>query len=232
MTKFDKYQDLVRQRKACQACLGVSNPSFSKFDSDELGPWTAWQGNLDAPLMIVGQDWGDFAGFEQARGFDDDFNPTCRNLITLLDSIGITIEPPSSGQHCPSRGDVLLTNAALCLKGGGAQGDVDDSWFGECGRRFLRPLFGIASPRIVVTLGTHAYRAMGFAINLPVSKKTIRLRDLVERPEGLVLPCGARWFPVYHCGSKITNMTRSLPQQLNDWEKIGIALAATKPSQT
>jgi DNA polymerase len=23
-----------------------------------IGPWTQWQGNLNAELMIVGQDWG------------------------------------------------------------------------------------------------------------------------------------------------------------------------------
>ena len=59
--KSERYFQLVEARKACTACAGLSNPSTfheGEFDSAQIGPWSRWQGNLNAAVMIVGQDWG------------------------------------------------------------------------------------------------------------------------------------------------------------------------------
>lgn len=63
--KLFQYQALVEDRKMCNACTGLIpkmiNPSSiesGKYDTDQIGPWTQWQGDLNAELMIVGQDWG------------------------------------------------------------------------------------------------------------------------------------------------------------------------------
>ena len=56
------YAALVRVRRSCRACPGLINPADCDggiHDSDQIGPWTLWQGNLRADLVIVGQDWGD-----------------------------------------------------------------------------------------------------------------------------------------------------------------------------
>ena len=68
MTKEEQYNALVEKRKACKKCsnCGLINPSqieSGKFDSDEIGPWTRWHGNLNADVMIIGQDWGREAEF-------------------------------------------------------------------------------------------------------------------------------------------------------------------------
>jgi hypothetical protein len=53
------YTALVASRKSCTACTGLINPASCGggiHDSDHIGPWTQWQANLHADLMIVSQD--------------------------------------------------------------------------------------------------------------------------------------------------------------------------------
>jgi hypothetical protein len=79
----DDYEQLVARRKHCHACKGMINPSEvdgGRFDSGQIGPWSRWQGNLSADLMVVGQDWGDEGYFRQGEGWDRATNPTNRTL--------------------------------------------------------------------------------------------------------------------------------------------------------
>ena len=67
------YRELVARRKACRQCAGLTNPSVccgGRFDSGQIGPWTLWQGALDARVLIVGQDWGDTRYFTKWAGRD------------------------------------------------------------------------------------------------------------------------------------------------------------------
>jgi len=60
--KLAAYRVLVEERKTCRVCEGLINPSDCAggvYDSEHIGPWSRWQGNLDSELMVVGQDWGD-----------------------------------------------------------------------------------------------------------------------------------------------------------------------------
>lgn len=50
-----EYKKLVDERKACRRCLalGLTNPAQFEggcFDSDQIAPWSLWQGNLKDPL--------------------------------------------------------------------------------------------------------------------------------------------------------------------------------------
>lgn len=61
-SKAERYIELVQRRKCCSRCKDeLCNPAllsgYRNFDT-EIGPWSRWQGNLNANLMIVGQDWG------------------------------------------------------------------------------------------------------------------------------------------------------------------------------
>ena len=40
------------------------------FRSAQIGPWSLWQGNLDAEIMVIGQDWGDKNYFTKNKGHD------------------------------------------------------------------------------------------------------------------------------------------------------------------
>ena len=96
--KQDRYADLVKKRKAFSFSEGLLNPSqieSGKYDSPEhIGPWSCWQGSIDAYILVVGQDWGDYNYYVRNRGIDDDNNPTCKNLTQLFLSIGVDIGVP------------------------------------------------------------------------------------------------------------------------------------------
>jgi DNA polymerase len=224
-TKRAAYESLVAARKTCDACdsLGLTNPSRCErgaFDSEHVGPWSKWQGNLNAPLLVIGQDWGDTAYFIKNAGGEAPNNPTNVFLMQLLASIGITIGPPEGrdGFEAP----LFFTNAILCLKQGGLQAAVRSEWFTNCGARFLKPTIDLVAPSVVVTLGERPYRAMRELYKLPV----LPFASAVDVPEGFALDSGTiRYFPLYHCGRRILNTHRPLARQIKDWEKVGRALS-------
>lgn len=217
MTKLESYAALVENRKDCRMCQDLINPSVcagGKFDTNHIGPWTKWQGNINAQLMVVGQDWGDVRYFVNNQGRESASNPTNKNLVRLLESIGISILPVSN--PLGYSGEVFLTNAILCLKDGGLQGPVKREWFGNCGAAFLRPLIELVNPKVVVSLGQLPYRAIRKLYGLP----RVTFRNAVETEPGFLLPNGIRYFPMYHCGMRIINTHRRLEQQVVDWQKV------------
>ena len=213
-SKAARYSALVRSRKACNLCaaIGLSNPATvlgGAFDSGEIGPWTCWNGDLDARILIVGQEWGDVESFERLHGIDTPTG-TNRMLRELLASVGFDIAP------APNRirgSGVYLTNAALCLKSGGVQAPVKDKWFKNCGVSFLRDQVELVEPRVVVALGQKAYQALchGFGI------RRIRLRDAVNRHAAIMLTTGVSMIPVYHCSQRVLSMYRNRKEQFEDW---------------
>src|SRR4051794_35762952 len=100
MNKLDRYKALVERRKAYDPeRFGLANPSapnLRKYDSNEIGPWTRWANDLDADLMVVGQDWGDERYFLVNKGLDNPNNPTNRSLRELLEFVGRPVPPPPS----------------------------------------------------------------------------------------------------------------------------------------
>ncbi len=221
MEKQERYAELVRERKSCQRCQGLTNPSMVEggvWDSGEIGPWSRWQGNLNAALLVVGQDWGDTRYFLSNEGWERPRNPTNSTLIKLLNSIGIHIGPSGSRDR---QNVVFFTNAILCLKEGGLQGAVHRDWFCNCAP-YLRQQIDIVSPRVVVGLGKMAFDSVVRAYEL----KPPRFRPAVEYPHGLRLPNGSLLFAVYHCGARILNTHRPFQDQVRDWQRIGRALFA------
>ena len=212
---------MVRARQACRACQGLINPAECDggiHDSDQMGPWTLWQGNLRADLLVVGQDWGDTRYFAKNKGRESPGNPTNHTLVKLLRSIGIEIAGPAP---CDAGGGTLFfTNAVLCLKDGGLQAKVKPEWFSNCAARFLRPTIDLIAPKIVVSLGERAFKAIAAIYGLP----RVKFKESVERSAGFVLADGISCFPMYHCGARILNTHRPMPQQLKDWERMGRAL--------
>lgn len=211
------YSQLVRARKACRDCHALVNPSVCEGgpDSDQIGPWSLWQGNLNAHLLVVGQDWGDTAYFSQHEGRDEaEKSRTNKTLIELLKHIGISIPQPSpedSGQ-----GTLFFTNAVLCLKCGGMQARVQREWFENCGPKFLKPTIDLVRPRVVLSLGARAYSSLVKLYGL----QRVRFRGAVETEEGFRLQGGMRLFPMYHCGARVLTTHRRYEQQMRDWEKV------------
>ena len=210
-SKCSYYDNLVISRKRCKRCAssGLTNPSTvqdSGLDSNEIGPWSRWNGDLNARVLVVGQDWGDVATFEEQGGVDRP-SPTNDMLRLLLESIGINVDvapTPKTGSR------VFLTNAVLCLKQGGLQGRVEKNCFDNCATGFLRRQIEIVHPQVVVSLGERAYEAICLAFSLP----RIRFAIAVSRRKPIVLPNGTSFFPVYHCGRRVLNMYRDCKARL------------------
>jgi uracil-DNA glycosylase len=211
------YIALVKSRRACRLCDGLTNPfeyEGGRFDSDHIGPWSRWQGNLGAKLMVVGQDWGDIGYFRKYEGREAERNPSNETLRELLSSVGIEINPPSATDDVESV--IFLTNAILCLKEGGLGASVQSKWFTNCGRYFLKPTIEIVSPKIVVSLGEHAYRSIQRLYDLT----RMPLRDAVEQERGFLLPNGFLLFAMYHCSPRVLARHRNLAQQKADWQRV------------
>jgi DNA polymerase len=223
--KESSYREIVLARKNCRICSGLKNPcdvAGGQFDCDEIGAWTRWQGNLNADVMVVGQDWGDVEHFVQFRGIDPMNGRSNRTLMHLLSSIGLPIDPIT--EMSKGRGTVFLTNAILCLKNGGMQAPVDPGWFQTCGTKFLRRQVEIVSPKVVIGLGQRAFDAVLFSFGL----RLLPFRAAVDAPRGVLLPTGSELFAVYHCSPRILNTHRNLPQQLLDWQRIRRVIESAK----
>jgi DNA polymerase len=234
--KLDQYQQLATERKSCRKCmpqtsdLGQGDSKFltnpaeiakldCDLDSNEIGPWAQWQGNLDADIMVVGQDWGDTRYFKDNKGREKANNPTNKALMELMASIGLRIGNPEDVNQPKI---AFFTNAILCLKNGGMQAEISDAWFHNC-RDFLRRQIEIVNPKIVVGLGTLAYRGVLSAFDLNMKPD---FPSAVSNNEGVLLPNGSRVFAVYHCGSRSTNMNRDYDHQLADWKPMEHVLRA------
>ena len=220
--KHFQYAELVSNRKQCRRCVGLRNPAepeLAEFDSCEIGPWSRLHGDLNAPLMIIGQDWGDVRYFQAHQGLDDLRNPTMQVLEMLLRGIN---HPVSLSAYNANPQGIFLTNAVLCLKEGGLQGKVQREWFVNCGIHFLEAQIRLVAPRVVVTLGNLAFQATLAAFSL--EKRP--LRKSVDDEAPILLPNGAQLVPVYHCGRRILNTHRCFKQQEVDWQRVGKALGS------
>lgn len=230
--KSEAYAALVAERKACGRCATLTNPATfaaGTFDSDRLGPYSRWQGNLDAELVVVGQDFAGVDSFERLQGWPGATVGTNVALVELLAAAGIDVTPPGVG-----RADdvIFLTNAIQCLKPGGMQGRPPLRYGRECVSRFLRPTLELIRPKVVVTLGEYALTSLLGAFGLQTDEPLVRL---VTAGRTFDLPlgdgCVARLFPRLHPSPAVRNAVRSLELQKQDWRAVGAWLAATNDSK-
>ncbi len=218
MNKLYAYKDLVAKRKSCHECTGLCNPSGvarGQYDSDHIGPWSLWQANMNAEVVVVGQDWGNTKYFNKWQGRDQSVdNPTNENLQKLLSIIGVKIGRPQDQQDQV----IFLTNLILCLKTGGLQGRVEDEWFANCSHAFFKPLIEIINPRAIIALGKKVSESILALYGIPYRKNIPFSEMLSNSPYNLTAPTVL--FPVYHCGAGSVNRNRSMPEQKEDWLKI------------
>ena len=214
MGKSDRYRELVEQRKRCACCPGMANASAidgGSMDSERIGPFSRWQGNLDADLMVVAQDFADVEGFREHSGWPGERVRTNTTLATLLTRAGIPINPPRFGFP---EDRLFFTNAVLCMKRGGMRAPLTGSCATECGRRFLRPTIELVAPHVVLSLGARAMRAVCRAFGL---EPPANLEAAAAVP--IPLTSSAVLMPLYHPAA-----SRSHQAQHRDWDRVRTVL--------
>ena len=214
-----RYFELVEKRKQCGQCKDLKLTNPSKCDEGvydiqgHIGPWTQWQGNLNADLMIVGQDWGSKGYYIENEGVEKDTNATNRTIRELLSSIDIQIALPNLAQR---ESAVFFTNSILCLRpGNGLTGPTPPvSSFDNCSKSFLRPQIELVNPKVVVTLGHKAYSSVLKAYDR-------KPHPLMTAAVGEIIPLAGRTclIPVFHPGH-YGSLTRSIQEQKKDWQQV------------
>ncbi len=206
----------------------------------EINLWTYWQGrgNLDAEIMVVGQDWGtpdkgspilnNICEINRKLRTDyhfDEHNPTDRNLAKLFCSIGI---PIPSGTRDPR---LFFTNFVLGYRNHGLTGGFKSRWIRENEGFFLR-LAEIVEPKIIICLGRNVFTGVTRSLGKPV-----RIRNYnafvtgSQNPVSVTLPGGkaSHIFAMAHCGAMGTlNRNRlhdtegltGIELQKKDWRRI------------
>jgi len=218
MNKQLEYQKLVSARKACRLCkeYGMTNQSATQFDSASIGKWTDWQGNIDAKVMVIGQDWGSLDYWNKNQGNGTDTNPTNCNLMQLSGILGFDIGVVSN----PNRSEpIFFTNSVLCLKDGNMSSPVLKKCYYNCGSKFLKPQIDIIKPQVIISLGYAPYASI-LELYRPIGIDQIRpLRDVIRKEPINFHDEDFKLFPVYHCGG-LGLANRKLDEQKKDWENI------------
>lgn len=217
--KEKAYAELVQARRECRVCAPeLVNPSEVQggaLDSAHVGPYSRWQGNLDASVAIVAQDFADEASFASLGGWPGERVGTNLMLTELLAEAGIATRPPKRGEPAD---DVFFTNAVLCLKRGSMSTQISKRCFRECGARFLRPTMELIKPKVIVTLGLGALDASlpAFGLRRPPGG----LADLVNRDQIFRVSASTVLIPRFHPSRTVRNVTRTEAQQREDWRRI------------
>ena len=221
-TRAAAYRQLVAWRKAHRFPRGLLNPAEiqgGRFDSGHLGPWTNWQNNLWAEVVIIGQDWGNEALFVKGRGRPDAHDQTSLNLMEMVKQAGWDLGTPSAPKPQP----FFLTNAVLGIRASdcGAKAPLK-AWIDDS-VPFLLRLLDIIRPRAVVSLGGAAQRACHWAWSgqsLDGGCPHPPSLHQAHASSPLLKPGMPAWFAFYHC-SPLGLSNRSLGHQVEDWRFLG-----------
>jgi uracil-DNA glycosylase len=236
--KSEAYQELIKK---------VKESYSTEFDGlkwcedcEEINLWTYWQGrgNLNAKIMLAGQDWG-CAFDEDGKSFiksitkdslskkdncyytDDNKSITDNNLAKLFLEIGYDI-------HFNNK-DLFFTNFVLGYRLKGTSGKFKQSW-ARHDAAFFKELVEIIEPEIMLCLGKSTFDGVMKAFNHKVRINGYnKYIESDENPIELRLSTGKSVYAaaLAHCGAMGTmNRNRghenktALEPQIEDWKRI------------
>lgn len=209
-------------------------------DADHIGNFSTWAHDLNAKVVIVGQDYADVKTYKRDQGrvqlcpitgdapvgcWSTETNYRLRQLVLEL---GLDIGSPSTGSDSCG---VFLTNAVLCLKPEPMNAPNPAKVYANCAERFLRETIDIVKPQAVIALGLQATRATLLAF----SNDNLELRPLrklsmkaLHAKGGIVLNRNSNLYSVYHPGAfgRMARQRVDLDRrdgwelQLEDWRSI------------
>jgi hypothetical protein len=213
-TKKVLYKEIVEDRKKhVFADTEIKNPSeLGITNDDHLNAWSYWHGDLNAEILLIGQDFGDYSYYINNDGKDDPKNPTSLNLNILFKQAGIDI---GDTDNPTENAKLYFTNAVLGAKSGGMATAIKKDWYADTATKFLKPLIDLVQPKIIIAMGSIAYDAVSIIYN--IEKKA--MKDVIET-NPILLPDNKKLFVVYHC-SNLGIANRNFELQKADWKKIG-----------
>ena len=211
-----KFEKLVAKRKEFKfSDPELVNPSQIEggmYDKENyLNPWDKWHGNLDAKILLIGQDWGSEEYYRNLKGeYDKDVttNLTNANLRKLFKEIGF--DNIDENHDIP----LFFTNAVLGMKKGKMDKQVKEKWYLETANEFIKPLINIVNPEIIIAMGEAAYKTIAEIYELRVKP----LKEITGK-NPINLSDSKKLFVVYHCTPNCY-LFRKMDLQKEDWRKI------------
>lgn len=215
--KTQAYHQLILQRKNHHfKHTELTNPSQTAFDINEIEPWAQWQNNLNAKILLVGQEFCDVATYKKTLGRVEQYPeiyeyPSNQNLADYFNLLGYNIgHPLNPNKNMP----LFFTNAVMGLKQPPMSSNFKDKWLEESRDFFLKPLIELIAPKIIITIGTKAAKSVGKLYNLNISSLKTNIDNLPLRTENDTLI-----FTLYHVG-RLGLINRPKDLQIKDWENI------------
>lgn len=183
--------------------------------------WNIWQGDLDADIMLIGQDYGqkeDGPALEVCS-FADTTNPTDKRLKDLFKfSFGWDIDTDNA--------PLFFTNMANCYRKNRTSGGIHSAWLPICANKFMERLIRIVQPKIIIVLGRIAFESLhsmeGLMVNCvdPLEKGKDSFSEMIKHSYRIDLDgTTIGVFPVFHPGSN-SQINRTFDEQVTDWKRI------------
>jgi len=177
------------------------------FECDFITPWSKSGHNLDASVVVIGQDWVSadvLSGYPLGSsvavfGFDPEF-PTNSNLDLLL-KVHLQLH----------RSECYLTNLFVLIKAGNATASIPMADLIWSAHQFTLNELKIVSPRLAICLGLRTFQALLRAAGL---EPPTRLEQAIGSP----VPIGGSMVHcVAHTGARGTS-NRGRRQIDLDWQ--------------
>lgn len=170
---------------------------------DKTAVLSELNGNLHPKALFIAEAPGRQGADRTRRPFSGDKSGA--NFQILLDSIGL------------KREDIFITNTVLCSPraASGANRKPSKKEIAACAD-FLTKTINLIDPEIIVTLGSVALEAL----------KTIEYHQIILRTDaGKIFRWQARRLvPLYHPSPQVIASHRRLPEQLEDFKAVAVAI--------
>lgn len=231
--KNEQFRLLVKEVAGCHICQRlVTVPhaqNSERLENDDHGlntdqpyvnRWNLWQGDLNAEIMVIGQDYGTKEEIPlQSHEFAQSKDPTNIRLSKLFRQV-LKIDPDA--REVP----LFFTNMANCYRKKQTSGGMHNGWLPLCAYKFMGRLIRIIRPKIIIVLGRSAFEAFHCMEDLPVvcdkpsPRGKDRFADTICYDYSIDLD-GEKVavFPVFHPGAN-SQRNRREEQQLSDWQRI------------
>lgn len=217
MDKKRQYQALISDVKDFykkQVEIHKQEPVYLTWydDCEEINLWTYWQGrgNLDAKILLVGQDWG---SLESPKSYMAQFKAINAGETDILRPYGTSITDNRLTELFASIGykdiinnhysDLFFTNYVLGYRNKGLSGHFKSRWLRE-NKEFFRRLANIIEPNIIICLGRTTLHGVMMAFDRKIAMRSYNSFIISDaNPVSVHLASGkkAYVFAQAHCGA-------------------------------